>query len=227
MSDVYTVVVSRTGFAQDPWSWEICRNGEPLPARVRNDGYRTEYTVRSAGDAALRSFLAELVREQYRAPRKMATLVLCFASLCSTGKPLNPKGSGGCARNQRLTAAPVFLGTRALHGPRISLSSAETARRISAKVAILFWAWRTDNQRSDPPTSDLPNHTPVELVEVAIESRVQASGVDERGPAEPGAGAHLDARSARQTAGVPPIIGFVDGPTFRVAGIRRRRGVIV
>jgi hypothetical protein len=79
-------------------------------------------------------------------------------------------------------------------------------------------------QRSDPPTSDLPNHTPVELVEVAIESRVQASGVDERGPAEPGVGAHLDARSARQTAGAPPIIGFVDGPTFRVAGIRRRRG---
>jgi hypothetical protein len=60
----------------------------------------------------------------------------------STRKPLHRKGSGGCARNQRLTAATVFSGTWALHGPRISLNSAETAQRTSANVAILLPALR-------------------------------------------------------------------------------------
>jgi hypothetical protein len=47
-----------------PWSWEICRDGEPLPARLREDGYKTEYTATAAGSVALRYFLAGLAEEE-------------------------------------------------------------------------------------------------------------------------------------------------------------------
>jgi hypothetical protein len=47
-----------------PWSWEIYRDGEPLPARLREDGYKTEYTATAAGRAALRDFLAGLAEEE-------------------------------------------------------------------------------------------------------------------------------------------------------------------
>jgi hypothetical protein len=43
-----------------PWSWEICRDGEPLPARLREDGFKSEYTAR----VALRDFLAGLAKEE-------------------------------------------------------------------------------------------------------------------------------------------------------------------
>jgi hypothetical protein len=46
------------------WSWEIYRNGEPLPARFRADGFKSEYTATLAGRAALRDFLAGLAEEE-------------------------------------------------------------------------------------------------------------------------------------------------------------------
>jgi hypothetical protein len=47
-----------------PWSWEICRDGEPLPARLREDGFKTEYTATAAGKVVLRNFLAGLAEEE-------------------------------------------------------------------------------------------------------------------------------------------------------------------
>jgi hypothetical protein len=59
------VVRSRTSRTRArPWSWEIYRDGEPLPARLREDGYKTEYTATAAGRVALRYFLAGLAEEE-------------------------------------------------------------------------------------------------------------------------------------------------------------------
>jgi hypothetical protein len=56
----YTLVVrARSGrYHPRPWSWEIFRDGEPLPARLRKDGYRTEIHRDSGPHDCLRSFLA-------------------------------------------------------------------------------------------------------------------------------------------------------------------------
>jgi hypothetical protein len=54
--DGYTLVVRARGgqYHSRPWSWEICRDGEPLPARLREEGFATEYTATAAGNVALR-----------------------------------------------------------------------------------------------------------------------------------------------------------------------------
>ena len=64
--DRYTLVVRARGgrYHPRPWSWEICRDGEPLPARLRGDGFATEYTATAAGNVALRYFLAGLREEE-------------------------------------------------------------------------------------------------------------------------------------------------------------------
>jgi hypothetical protein len=56
----YTLVVRARSSRHHPrpWGWEIFRDGKPLPARLRKDGYRTEYTTTAAGKVALASFLA-------------------------------------------------------------------------------------------------------------------------------------------------------------------------
>jgi hypothetical protein len=53
-ADRYTLVVRARANRHHPrpWSWEICRDGEPLPARLREDGYKTEYTATAAGSVA-------------------------------------------------------------------------------------------------------------------------------------------------------------------------------
>jgi hypothetical protein len=62
----YTLVVRARGERHHPrpWGWEICRDGEPLPARLREEGFKTEYTATAAGRAALRDFLAGLAEEE-------------------------------------------------------------------------------------------------------------------------------------------------------------------
>jgi hypothetical protein len=47
-----------------PWGWEIYRDGEPLPARIRESGFKTEHTATLAGKVALRDFLSGLAEEQ-------------------------------------------------------------------------------------------------------------------------------------------------------------------
>jgi len=61
----YTLVVrARSIHHPKPWSWEICRDGEPLPARIRESGFKTEHTATLAGKVALRDFLSGLTEEQ-------------------------------------------------------------------------------------------------------------------------------------------------------------------
>ena len=38
------------------WAWEICRDGEPLPARIRESGFKTEHTAKLAAKVALRGY---------------------------------------------------------------------------------------------------------------------------------------------------------------------------
>jgi hypothetical protein len=66
----YTLVVRARGgsYHPRPWSWEICRDGEPLPARLREEGFATEYTATASGNVALRYFLAGLAEEEAFAP---------------------------------------------------------------------------------------------------------------------------------------------------------------
>jgi hypothetical protein len=63
----YTLVVRRSRASPHhpgPWSWEIYRDGKPLPARLREDRFKTEYTATLAGRVALRDFLAGLAGEE-------------------------------------------------------------------------------------------------------------------------------------------------------------------
>jgi hypothetical protein len=68
-ADRYTLVVTarRSGIHLRPWGWEIYRNGEPLPARFREDGFKSEYTATLAGKVALQAFLAGLTHEENKA----------------------------------------------------------------------------------------------------------------------------------------------------------------
>jgi hypothetical protein len=52
--DKYHVVVTRGHVAS--WEWEIYRNGEPPPARVRDGPYKSVRTAEAVGSVALREF---------------------------------------------------------------------------------------------------------------------------------------------------------------------------
>jgi hypothetical protein len=61
----YTIVVAETaGNLFKRWGWEIYRDGEPLPVRIRESGFKTEHTARLAANVALRNFLSGLAEEQ-------------------------------------------------------------------------------------------------------------------------------------------------------------------
>jgi hypothetical protein len=60
--DKYHVVVTQRHVAL--WEWELYRNDEPLPARVRDGPYKSARTAEAAGRAALREFLEALNREK-------------------------------------------------------------------------------------------------------------------------------------------------------------------
>jgi hypothetical protein len=68
-ADRYTLVVTprRSGINPRPWGWEIYRDGQPLPARLRESGFRTEHTATLAGKVVLRDFLAGLAHEESKA----------------------------------------------------------------------------------------------------------------------------------------------------------------
>jgi hypothetical protein len=65
-ADRYTLVVTarRGAIHPRPWGWEICRDGEPLPVRIRESGFKTEHTATLAGKVALRDFLEGLAQEE-------------------------------------------------------------------------------------------------------------------------------------------------------------------
>ena len=65
-ADRYTLIVRARSNRHHPrrWSWEICRDGEPLPARLQEEGFATEYTATASGNVALRYFLEGLAEEE-------------------------------------------------------------------------------------------------------------------------------------------------------------------
>jgi hypothetical protein len=69
MSNRYTIVARIIATEADippfkPWAWGICRDGKPLPVRLRERGFKTERTATLAGKVALREFLLGLAEEQ-------------------------------------------------------------------------------------------------------------------------------------------------------------------
>lgn len=62
--DEYTVVVVNRGQFARLWEWEIYRNGQPLPVRLRRENFRSQPAALAAGKIALRGFLEALAREQ-------------------------------------------------------------------------------------------------------------------------------------------------------------------
>jgi hypothetical protein len=62
--DRYTIVVAEAGNLFKRWRWEICRDGEPMPVRIRESGFKTEHTAMLAAKVALRHFLSGLAEEQ-------------------------------------------------------------------------------------------------------------------------------------------------------------------
>ena len=65
MASKYHVVVQQPEPESWRWGWEIYRDGQPLPARLRSGGGRyVRNAAYAAGGEALRKFLADLDREQ-------------------------------------------------------------------------------------------------------------------------------------------------------------------
>jgi hypothetical protein len=69
-NEQYTVVVTRSGGPLSAWEWEICRNGQPLPARVWKRGFKSEHTAKLSGNVALRDFLSGLAQEESKSPEQ-------------------------------------------------------------------------------------------------------------------------------------------------------------
>jgi hypothetical protein len=61
-ANIYHLVVVRHG--PSLWGWELYRNGEALPIRLRNGNYKSKSTARTAGRVALIEFLRALERDQ-------------------------------------------------------------------------------------------------------------------------------------------------------------------
>ena len=60
----FYVVVSRSGSAQQEWSWEIRRKRKPLGIRFREGGFGSHIAAHEAGRAALDDFLNGLASER-------------------------------------------------------------------------------------------------------------------------------------------------------------------
>ena len=59
----YTLLVAQDGRGLFTWEWEVYRNGAPLPARLRQNGFSSEYIAKAAGEKARREFLSALAQE--------------------------------------------------------------------------------------------------------------------------------------------------------------------
>ena len=62
LRDELHIVVTECG--NGIWEWEICRQGEQLPARMRDGPFGSEEAALAAGKTALREFLELLESEQ-------------------------------------------------------------------------------------------------------------------------------------------------------------------
>jgi len=66
----YYVITSRRGEHPDRWSWEIRRRSKPLGIKMTADGFQSDAAAQFAGKQALAEFLADLLKEEKRLPRK-------------------------------------------------------------------------------------------------------------------------------------------------------------
>jgi hypothetical protein len=60
----YHLIVEQPDPRSWRWGWEIYRNDQPLPIRLRGSNYLSRAGAKRAGARALRKFLAGLSREQ-------------------------------------------------------------------------------------------------------------------------------------------------------------------
>jgi hypothetical protein len=66
----YYVVTSRRGQQPERWIWEIHRKSTPLGVKLTGEEYQSDMAARFAGKQALADFLAALLKEEKRLPRK-------------------------------------------------------------------------------------------------------------------------------------------------------------
>jgi hypothetical protein len=92
--DKYHVVVTRLHVAS--WEWEIYRNSEPLPVRMRDGPYKSVRTAESVGSVALREFLQALNREKSLTVNPRPLL----------GRPPAPASALGRARQRAVMGCP-------------------------------------------------------------------------------------------------------------------------
>jgi hypothetical protein len=64
MADKYHVVAQQPDPKWWRWEWEIYRNGQPIPVRLRGGSYPSKEAAQRGGLRALREFLAALEREK-------------------------------------------------------------------------------------------------------------------------------------------------------------------
>jgi hypothetical protein len=108
--DKYHVVVTRRQVAS--WEWEIYRNSEPLPDRMRGGPYKSVRTAESVGSVALREFLQALYREK---------------SLAVNPRPLlGYPAAMGRARQQAANVAPTIK--------KLQAAGITTLRGIAAEL---------------------------------------------------------------------------------------------
>jgi hypothetical protein len=62
--DEYTLTIVQSRNPLSPWGWEVYRNEEPLPARLRASGFKSKHAARLAGTAALQRLLSDLRHEE-------------------------------------------------------------------------------------------------------------------------------------------------------------------
>jgi hypothetical protein len=62
----YSVLIRRRSGRPPLWTWEIQRRPEPLKVRFYEDGFKSPFAAKLAGEKALRQFLDQLAKEEQR-----------------------------------------------------------------------------------------------------------------------------------------------------------------
>jgi hypothetical protein len=60
----YSVLIRRRSGRPPLWTWEIQRRPKPLAVRLYEDGFKSPFAAKLAGEKALRKFLEQLAKEQ-------------------------------------------------------------------------------------------------------------------------------------------------------------------
>jgi hypothetical protein len=63
-SHKYSVIIRRRAGRPPVWTWEIQRRPEPLGIRLYEDGFKSPFAAKLAGEKALRQLLDQLAKEE-------------------------------------------------------------------------------------------------------------------------------------------------------------------